>query len=198
MDGVYYTMFAGFWIFFLNGLFAKVTKGFRMVFMEVLEQSSQRLVLRYRPLVIWFIGAILIGVIPLLLFGLAFLNTWIFYVFWFPLIPLFSLIAGCFLLHYTGAVMICCFDKNSGFFTWQKCFFRQVITLEYSLRDIIDVELDTRKHQDITAAPMVVVLRSGHAFFLNLDRDCDAKDKQIILNLIRGFLGLPPKSYLGF
>lgn len=160
--------------------------------MEILEKTPTKLILRHRPLGLWMIAGICIVLIPFLLMVMAITNTWIFYLFWFPLLPIFSIILGVFIWLYAGQSVRCRFDKVQGVVTLQRQGWRQKQVIEYPLREIINVELDSRSREAATQQ-IVLVLRTGHAQPLSLNHNANWKDKQATLDTIREFLGMPLK-----
>ncbi|MBD2043140.1 hypothetical protein H6F56_21045 [Microcoleus sp. FACHB-672] len=162
---------------------------------EILEKTPTKLILRHRPLGLWFIAGICVILIPFLLIALAVTNTWIFYLFWFPLLPLFSILFGVFIWFYAGQSISCNFDKTLGIVTLKRQSLRQTKVVEYSLRDIINVELDLRTRGAAINQRIVLVLRTGHAQPLSLNNNADWKDKQATINTIREFLGMPIKEF---
>lgn len=163
------------------------------VLVEILEKTPTKLILRHRPLGLWFVVGICVILIPFLLITLAVTNTWIFYLFWFPLLPIFSILFGVFIWLYAGQSVSCSFDKTLGIVTLKQQSLRQTKVIEFSLRDIIDVELDLRTREAAINQRIVLVLRTGHAQPLSLNNNADWKDKQATINTIREFLGMPVK-----
>lgn len=162
--------------------------------MEILEKTPTKLILRHRPLGLWMAAGICIVLIPFLLILLAVTNTWIFYLFWFPLLPIFSILFGVFILLYAGQSVSCRFDKVQGVVRLQRQGWRQKQVIEYPLREIINVELDSRTRESAVNQRIVLVLRTGHAQPLSLNHNADWKDKQATLDTIREFLGMTDKK----
>ena len=109
------------------------------VLVEILEKTPTKLILRHRPLGLWLIAGFCVILIPFLLIALAVTNTWIFYLFWYPFLPIFSILVGVFIWLYAGQSVSCSFDKTLGIVTLKQQSLRQTKVIEFSLRDIIDV-----------------------------------------------------------
>ncbi len=169
--------------------------------MEILEKTPTKLKLRYRPVELWILSGICALVVPVFWLILAFSQTWMFYIVWFPLIPIFFLATGVYSIISLGSVLTVELDKENGKIGLGKqLFFYKKIT-EHELRAIIDVEMAEKSRvfrsnfegNRIASKAIVFVLRSGHALPLNLDNRADWREKQKIFTLIREFLGFSSK-----
>lgn len=164
--------------------------------MEILQKTPTLLTLRRRPVRLWIVATILMVVVPFLLLVTGFNNAWLFYIWWYTLLPIFLFILGLLLLN-ASIVVTCTFDKTLGKVTLKQKSLLKTKLVERSLRDILDVQIETTSwNRDSQATyEIVLFLRGGHTLCLNLAHTIGQRHKPQAVDVIREFLGLPPKQF---
>lgn len=158
--------------------------------MEILERTSTKLTLRHRPVGLWLIAGSLVLVVPCLLLLLGSTNRWLFYIPWFPFLPILCILTGLFLFIFVSQVVICNFDKKADRVSLKRRRFLKTVFIENSLQDIIDIQLESTSWQNTerTNYQIIIFLKRGQVMPLHLWQNSDEKEKQSAVNIIRNFL----------
>lgn len=164
--------------------------------MVILENTKTQLKFRYRPYSLWLgIGGWMVGTFLLILLIYHQLR-WLTYVLWIPPLLLLSLVASGLVLILAGRVVICHFDKDYNSLTIKRRGLLNTKVIWHSLADVLDVQLQSPSwhHQETADYQITLFLKSGESLKLNLGLKSIAQ-KLETLNLIRGFLGMPPEKW---
>ncbi len=165
-----------------------------MAIMKTMEQSATKLVLRYRPIQIWGLAGGMAIALPVLLLWLSASNSWLNYLWWFPLFVVFWFGCGALLFLVAGQATTYQFDKTLSLFSIQHHKLLKTKTTEFVLRDILDVQLQLSSwHHDSNAIYQgVVLLRGDRVLLLHCGFNASHQDKEAIVTVIRQFLGMKP------
>jgi hypothetical protein len=162
--------------------------------MKTVEQTATKLVLRHRPTQLWGLaGGIAIG-LPALLLWLSAGNSWLNYLWWFPLFVVFWFGCGALLFLMVGQATTYQFDKALNRLIIQHYKLFRTKTTEFALQDIVDVQLQLSSwHHDSSAIYQgVVLLRGDRVLALHCGFNASRQDKEAIVTIIRQFLGMRP------
>ncbi|MCL1470207.1 hypothetical protein [Argonema antarcticum] len=164
--------------------------------MVILENTKKHLKFRHRPYSLWLGTTGWMGGTFLLILLIYHKLGWLTYVLWIPPLLLLSLVASGLVLILAGRVVICHFDKDYNSFTIKRCGLLKTKVIWHSLTDVLDVQLQSPSwhHQEAVDYQITLFLKSGESLKLNLGLKSNAQ-KLETLNLIRGFLGMPPEKW---
>lgn len=163
--------------------------------MIVVEKTPTQLKLRHRPYFVWLIASSLILGLPFLVLAVGSLLTWIFRLWWIPLLLLLAIAIGNFTLVCWGTVVTCTLDKQCDrlILKYHRAIASQRI--EYSLAEIRDVLIESRSWDGDIPLDFQIVLFLKNGRFLPLDGVSSSwQTHQETANLIRAFLGLPQQN----
>ncbi|HEY9804978.1 MAG TPA: hypothetical protein V6D04_00300 [Candidatus Obscuribacterales bacterium] len=165
--------------------------------MKTVEQTATKLVLRHRPTQIWGLAGGLAIALPALLLLLSASNSWLNYLWWFPLFVVFWFGCGALLFLIAGQATTYQFDKTLNSLTIQQHKLLKTKITEFALKDIVDVQLQLSSwHQNSDDSKAnyqgVVFLRGDRVLTLECGLSASRQDKEAIVSVIRQFLGLRP------
>ena len=165
--------------------------------MKTVEQTATKLVLRHRPTQILGLAGGLAIVLPVLLLWLSAGNSWLNYLWWFPLFVVFWFACGALLFLVAGQAITYQFDKTLNLLTIQHHKLPKTKITEFVLKDIVDVQLQLASwHQgsDDSKATYegVVLLRGDRVLTLQCGLSASRQEKEAIVSVIRQFLGMRP------
>ncbi len=163
--------------------------------MKIVEKTATKLTLQHRPVGAWIAAAVFVLVIPCVLLLIGQNNTWLFYIWWFPLLPILFVIIGLLVMILAGGVVCCGFDKNLGKVTLKRRGLLGMKVTEHSLKEIVDVQLESNSwnRDDNANYDVVLFLRQSKAVPLKVYQTSSNTEKIKVVNVIREFLCLPPK-----
>lgn len=165
--------------------------------MKTVEQTATKLVLRHRPTQIWRLAGGLAIALPALLLWLSASNSWLNYLWWFPLFVVFWFACGALLFLLAGQAVTYQFDKTLNLLTIQHHRLPRTKTAEFALKDIVDVQLQLASwHHDSDASKAtyqgVLLLRGDRVLTLQCGFNTSRQDQEAIVSVIRQFLGMQP------
>ncbi|MCT7986279.1 hypothetical protein NG796_23690 [Laspinema sp. A4] len=167
--------------------------------MIVVEKTATQLKLRHRPYFVWLIASSLILGLPFLVLVVGSLLTWIFHLWWIPLLFLLTIAIGNFTLVCWGSVVTCTLDKQCDrlILKYHRGIFSKQI--EYSLAEIRDVLIESRRWDGDIPLDFQIVFFLKNDEFLPLEGVSSTwQTHQETAHLIRAFLGLPqPNLFKG-
>src|SRR6476661_5573770 len=126
--------------------------------MKIVEKTATKLTLQHRPAGVWIAAGVFVLVIPFVLLLIGQNNTWLFYIWWFPLLPVVFVIIGLLVLILAGGVISCDFDKTLGKVTLKRRGLLGMKVTEHSLKEIVDVQLESNSWNSDENANYDVVL----------------------------------------
>lgn len=160
--------------------------------MIVVEKTSTQLKLRYRPYFAWLISGSLILGLPFLLLVVGSLLSWIFHLWWIPLLLLLTITFGNFILVCWGSVVTCTLDKACDRLTLKYHRAMMPKQIEYSLAEIRDVVIESRRWEGDIPLDFQIVFFLKNGEFLPLEGVSSSwQTHQETVTFIRLFLGLP-------
>lgn len=163
--------------------------------MKIVEKTATKLTLQHRPARVWIAAGVFVLVIPFVLLLIGQNNTWLFYIWWFPLLPVAFVILGLLVLILAGGVISCGFDKTLGKVTLKRRGLLGMKVTEHSLKEIVDVQLESNSwnSDDNANYDVILFLRQSKAVPLKVYPTSSSTEKIKVVNVIREFLCLPPK-----
>lgn len=160
--------------------------------MVILENSATDLKLRHQPQWVWAASASLGLGMPLLIIGWGLISSWIYYLWWIPLLIFFFVISGIGLFLWLDRIIILHFHKPTHSFqiNCRRLFSRQV--MEYHLAEIWDVQAEpiSWNKSSPNAYQLVIVLKEGDPLHLYLGDRSSHPAPLEVLQMIRRFLKL--------
>ncbi|MBD2124021.1 hypothetical protein [Trichocoleus sp. FACHB-262] len=162
--------------------------------MKTVEQTATKLVLRHRPTQVWRLAAGIAIVLPVLLLWLSTGNSWLNYLWWFPLFVVFWFGCGALLFIVAGQAITYELDKTAHKLTVRHHRLPKTQTTEVDLKDIVDVQLQLSswQHDSNAIYQGVLLLRGDRVLTLHCGFNASRQDKEAIVTVIRQFLGMQP------